>query len=259
MGDRRRPDWRIWLGLGLTLAWLLLGALHISQDIGWRNFSGLSAAELGNFLEGAFAPLAFLWLVIGYFLQKKELEQNTLALQAQSEKMAETEFHARQEAFLQVYRAVRSQLGSIAGFLYISSQSAQSDGTVTNDEQSRLFTRSGQDPELFSRRLLEASFSRADDPRAQYDLFYGTQIRARHSNSFIYTFERLVSRAEAVDPDQMIRDALLTGGHGLVYSIAKRFQAEAPPELADYRHTGLYFAFTPAKLDPIAESARNSA
>ncbi|MEM8766279.1 MAG: hypothetical protein AAGE43_02460 [Pseudomonadota bacterium] len=243
----------------MTLAWLLIGGLHISQDIGWRNFSSLSAAELGNFLEGAFAPLAFLWLVIGYFLQKKELEQNTLALQAQSEKMAETEFHARQEAFLQVYRAVRSQLGSIAGFLYISSQSAQADGRVTNDEQSRLFAKSGQDPELFSRRILEANFSLADDPQAQFDIFYGTPIRARHSNSFIYTFERLVARAEAVDPDQMIRDALLTGGHGLVYSVAKRFQDEAPPELADYRQTGLYFAFTPAKLDPLADAPRKSA
>ena len=38
---------------------------------------------LGNFLEGAFAPLAFLWLVIGYFLQKKELVQNTTAIKMQ--------------------------------------------------------------------------------------------------------------------------------------------------------------------------------
>lgn len=254
---RQAPDWRIWLGLGLTLAWLLLGATYIAQDVGWAEFVRMPAAELGSFFEGAFAPLAFLWLVIGYFLQKKELEQNTLALRAQaeeiqrtaeqaviqSEKMAESEFHARQEAFLQIYRAVRSQLGTIAGFLFISSQSTAADGTVTPEMQSTLFANSGRDTELFSRRLLETHFALGDEPERQYALFYGTPTRARHSNSFIYTFERLLRRAELVDPDHMIRDALLTGGHGIVYTLARSHQVKAPPELADHAQTGLYFRF----------------
>lgn len=252
--ERRSPDWRIWLGLTLTLAWLLLGAAHIVEDIGWTNFEELPAAELGSFLEGAFAPLAFLWLVIGYFLQQKELQQNTQALQAQAEeiqrtaeqaalqteKMAATEVHARQEAFLQIYRSVRGQLGALAGFLFISSQSTLADGTVTPEEQSKLFAESGQDTELFSRRLLELHIQLTDQPEEQYALFYGTPVRARHSNSFIYTFERLMRRAEEVDPDKMIRDALLTSGHGFAYTIAKRHQAKAPPELADHRKTGLF-------------------
>ena len=251
---RRSPDWRIWLGLTLTLGWLLLGAIYINQDIGWSNVIHLPADELGSFLEGAFAPLAFLWLVIGYFLQQKELEQNTLALKAQaeeiqrsaeqaviqSEKMAASEVHARQEAFLQIYRSVRGQLGALAGFLFISSQSTLADGTVTPEEQSKLFAESGQDTELFSRRLLELHIQLADQPEQQYELFYGTPVRARHSNSFIYTFERLMARAEEVDPDKMIRDALVTSGHGFVYTIAKRHQQNAPPELADHRKTGLF-------------------
>jgi hypothetical protein len=248
----RSPDWRIWLGLTLTTSWLLLGGVHISQDIGWNNFTRLPAAELGSFLEGAFAPLAFLWLVIGYFLQQKELQQNTEALKAQadqiqrsaeqaviqSEKMAASEIHARQEAFLQIYRTVRGQLGTVTGFLYISSQASAADGTVTPEEQSKLFAASGQDPELFSRRLLERHIQLSDDPKAQYDLFYGTRIRARHSNNLIYHFERLMRRAEAVDPDQLIRDALISSGHGLAYSLARRHQADAPPELAERAQTG---------------------
>ena len=51
-----RLDWRIWLGLALTAAWLLLGALYISIRVGWTNVVDLSADILGNFLEGAFAP-----------------------------------------------------------------------------------------------------------------------------------------------------------------------------------------------------------
>ncbi|MFV2089089.1 MAG: hypothetical protein ACC642_00385 [Pseudomonadales bacterium] len=243
----RSPDWRIWLGLTLTLSWLALGAIYISQDIGWSSFSRLPAAELGSFLEGAFAPLAFLWLVIGYFLQHKELQQNTLALTAQAEeiqrtaeqaviqsqKMAESEVHARQEAFLQIVQSVRGQLGNIAGFLFISSQSTQADGTVTPEQQSKLFTAAGRDMELFSRRILELHFQLADQPDTQYDLFFGTPIRARHSNNFIHTFERLMRRAEEVDPDNMIRDALVASSNGFVYTIAKRHQTAAPPELVN--------------------------
>jgi hypothetical protein len=43
--------------------------------------------ELGDFAAGFFAPLAFMWLIFGYFLQKtqldiqgQELKQNTEAL-----------------------------------------------------------------------------------------------------------------------------------------------------------------------------------
>lgn len=251
--ESHSPDWRIWLGLTLTLSWLGLGTAHISQEIGWNNFTRLPAAELGSFLEGAFAPLAFLWLVIGYFLQQKELQQNTLALTAQadeiqrtaeqaviqSQKMIESEVHARQEAFLQISQSVRRQLGTIIAFLYISSQSSQADGTVTSQEQSRLFAESGQDPEVFPRRMLELHIQLSGQPETQYRLFYGTPVRARHSNNFIFTFERLMTRAEVVDPDNLIRDAQLTSLIGFVYTIAKKHQAAAPPELVKIENIGL--------------------
>lgn len=39
--------------------------------------------EWGDFFAGVSAPLAFLWLVIGYFQQGEELGQNTKALEQQ--------------------------------------------------------------------------------------------------------------------------------------------------------------------------------
>lgn len=253
-------NWRVWLGLGLTGSWLLLGVIYISTSIGWGRIHLLPADQLGSFLEGAFAPLAFLWLVIGYFLQKRELEQNTLALRAQaeeiqrqaeqsviqSEKLAASEIHARQEVFLQVAKHVRDQLGTIGGLLFLSSQSAgaDSEGTVSAEEMSRLFAqRAAQDAELFSRMMLELHVRLSDDPQRQLDLFYGTPIRARHSNNFIYTFERLMRRAEEVDPDFIIRDSLMTSSHGLCYRLAKRHQSNAPPELADPASTGIQVNF----------------
>ncbi len=251
-------DWRIWLGLSLTIGWLLLGAAYISTTIGWSNFGGLPAAELGSFLEGAFAPLAFLWLVIGYFLQQKELEQNTDALLAQaeeiqrsaeqaviqSEKMAQSEVHARQDTFLRIVKTVYAQLGSVSGLLFISSQGATAGGgSVSPDEVSKLFSmQSAQDTEYFSRRLLETHLQ-LDDPDEKYDLFYGTEVRARHSNNFLFSFERLMRRAQEVDPEEIIRDSILASTHGFVYRIAKPHQTRAPKELADHKITGRYIDF----------------
>lgn len=251
-------NWRIWFGLGLTASWLLLGAIYISAVVGWGNFSFLPADQLGSFLEGAFAPLAFLWLVIGYFLQKKELENNTQALLAQaqeirrqseqaiiqSEKLAASEIHARQEVFLQISRHVRDQLGTIGGLLFLSSQGAAGDGNVTPEEMSRLFAqRAAQDPELFSRMLLELHVQLGSAPQRQFDLFYGSPTRARHSNNFIFTFERLMRRAEEVDPDFIIRDSMTASSHGLCYRIAKRHQSAAPLDLADPSVTGIHINF----------------
>ncbi len=248
-------DWRIWLGLSLTVGWLALGAMYISTTIGWGKFSSLPAAELGSFLEGAFAPLAFLWLVIGYFLQQKELEQNTNALLAQaaeiqrsaeqaviqSEKMAQSEIHARQDTFLRILKTVYAELGSITGLLFISSQAGE--GRVSPEEVSQLFSMlSAQDTETFSRRLV-TTHVQISDPDERFALFYGTEVRARHSNNFIFSFERLMRRAQEVDSDDMIRDSILASAHGFVYRIAKPHQTNAPKELADYKITGRFIDF----------------
>ncbi len=48
------------------------------------DFAVLKLNERGDFLAGLFAPLAFLWLVIGYFMQSSELKQNREALVIQA-------------------------------------------------------------------------------------------------------------------------------------------------------------------------------
>ncbi len=98
----------------------------------------------------------------------------------QSEKMAANEMHARQETFLRVSQRVQAQLGTIAGFCTSRAKAADADGTVSPEEQSRLFGQLSQgDPEVFSRRMLETSFRLAND-HDRYRLFYGTPVRARH-------------------------------------------------------------------------------
>lgn len=247
-------DWRIWLGVGATAVYLLLALAYVLAQ-GFGEFLSLPADNLGSFLEGAFAPLAFLWLVIGYFLQQRELHEASRALRAQheeiriankqtalqTESLKASEVHARQQAYLDLANQMRSQLGAIAGLLYISSQAADLGGNVSVEAQGRLFKElSANDTEVFSREILYLYQTTADESQ-RYDFFYGTPIRARHSNHFAQTFENLLKRAEQADDEYVFRNALLYSAHGIVYRILIDYRQEAPAELSSAETTGTYF------------------
>ena len=73
------------IGLVVTTLWVVLNillALYVPS-----NFSAMTLNEWGDFLAGASAPLALLWLVIGYFQHGEELRLNTKALSAQQEEL----------------------------------------------------------------------------------------------------------------------------------------------------------------------------
>lgn len=247
-------DWRIWLGVGATAVYLLLALAYVLSQ-GFGEFISLPADNLGSFLEGAFAPLAFLWLVIGYFLQQRELHEASRALRAQHEEiriankqtalqtqsLKASEVHARQQAYLDLANQIRSQLGSIAGLLYISSQAADLGGHVSVEEQGRLFKElSVNDTEVFSREIIYFYQTTADESE-RYDFFYGTPIRARHSNHFAQTFENLLKRAELADEEYVFRNALLYSAHGIVYRMLIDYREQAPAELSSAETTGTYF------------------
>lgn len=76
---------RFHLGLLLTLAWLAtMAGLFF-----WSNTHAvaLKPNEWGDFFAGVFAPLAFLWLVLGYLQQGEELRLSTQALRLQAEEL----------------------------------------------------------------------------------------------------------------------------------------------------------------------------
>lgn len=62
------------IGFTGTVIWLLFIALYLTVGGRWGDLWALQLNNLGDFLAGAFAPLAFLWLVIAVLLQKSELE-----------------------------------------------------------------------------------------------------------------------------------------------------------------------------------------
>lgn len=70
-----------------TIAWWLTGVWAFVFVLGvclkFEDVPVMSLNEWGDFFAGAAAPLALLWLVIGYFQHGEELQLNTQALHAQ--------------------------------------------------------------------------------------------------------------------------------------------------------------------------------
>jgi hypothetical protein len=233
-GDSGR-DWRVWFGLASTILWLWLGFLYVATVVGWHDFVRQPAESLGGFLEGAFAPLAFLWLVIGFFLQQHELRQNNLAILAQYEQMRRTAensevqarairanaLHQQQETTLLVADRVHKQLGAVVGLLWMSSQYVGDNPNAPSEERvSELWSRLGSgDPEGFARQFMALYYGSAGDPQALHDLFFGSEVRTRHSDTVTRIFERLLAKIRECDPDGVIEDAVLGSAHGTLYRI----------------------------------------
>lgn len=215
-------DWRIWLGLVITIFWVAGGILFVNYVNESDPSQTDSLAAVGSFLEGAFAPLAFLWLVLGLFIQQRELANNTEAIRRssdQSEKqtlaIAATEMNARQETFFKIAEGVRTQLGGISGMLLISSTGPVGSGRFDREQMDRMFSQSAMsDSTIFARQFISLDF---EEEGGLTEVLYGTEIRERHTRNFCRTFERLCRLAQNCDVDGIIEDLLMQSAFGLLY------------------------------------------
>lgn len=73
------------VGFWITGVWLLLVAAYVVAD--FAAFKALEPNALGDFAAGAAAPLAFLWLVLGFFQQGEELRHSADALWLQGREL----------------------------------------------------------------------------------------------------------------------------------------------------------------------------
>jgi len=73
------------LGILLSVAWLATAVLLLLMET--DKTRAMTPNEWGDFLAGVFAPLAFLWLVLGYMQQGDELRLSTEALRLQAEEL----------------------------------------------------------------------------------------------------------------------------------------------------------------------------
>lgn len=224
-------DWRIWFGIAVTFTWIVGGLWYVISVSRSTPDQEFTLEVIGSFLEGAFAPLAFLWLVIGLFVQQRELANNSEALRKTSEQsekqtlaIAATEMNARQGTFFKIQESVARQLGGIAGMLYSSAQGPAGSGEMSREQMDENFKHVADgDCEIFARMFLSMGFLGEGDLR---DLFYGTDVRRRHTANYMKTFERLCRLAQNCDVDGIIEDSLMQNAFGLLY----RRMLDAKPE-----------------------------
>lgn len=227
-------DWRIWFGVAVTIVWIT-GGLWYVVDVSREQQGTLFAPEVvGGFLEGAFAPLAFLWLVLGLFIQQRELTRNTEAVHRtsrQSEKqtaaIAATEMNARQETFFKIAEAVKHQLGGITGMLFVGGLGPPGSGRYSLEEVDKLFSRAASgDAEIFARQFISHPFEEEGGLKA---LLYDTELRRRHTRNFQDAFDRLRRLSRNCDVDGIIEDSLRNSAFGLLC----RRMKDLAPDAAD--------------------------
>ncbi|MBT8148739.1 MAG: hypothetical protein KJO24_02330 [Gammaproteobacteria bacterium] len=223
-------DWRIAFGFIVSLTWIVAGLAYLFGALGWHNFINLPTGDIGSFLEGAFAPLAFLWLVIGHFMQQKEISTNTKAIGLQEQSARRLELHSQRDSYFKLLNLVQSQLGSIASFHYMSVCGPTGTGEMTGEEFLAQKSQSDiSDNAWFIRKMISLALQNRDAPERLRDIFFGTAIRERHSSNYIQTFTRLLENAQAVDTENMISDALLHGSAaGMLYRIIRHVSGEEP-------------------------------
>jgi len=234
----RDRDWRIWFGIVVTVIWIASGVWYVALVAETQPTQNFSLAAVGSFLEGAFAPLAFLWLVLGLFIQQRELARNTEELRKTSEQsekqtqaIAATEMNARQGTFFKIADNVKHQLGGISGMLFVGGLGPVGSGRFARDQMDEYFSQMATgDCEIFARLFISTDFV---EEGGLSKLLYGTDIRIRHSRNYMRTFERLCRLAKNCDVDGIIEDALMQSAFGLLYLRMREHRPEDEPDSKD--------------------------
>jgi len=225
--ESRPMDWRVVFGIAVTAIWILAGLAYLIGVVGLFDFVALPTGEIGSFLEGAFAPLAFLWLVIGHFMQQSEISANTKAVQLQEQSAKRQELHSQRNSYFKLLTLVQDQLGSIAGFHYISVCGETGTGEITGEQYASMRAEAAGDSALFVRKMVSLVAGYTKEPEHIQEILFGTDIRTRHSNNFVETFKKLLNSARAVDQDDMVVNALLYGSAwGMFYRIIRTAKGE---------------------------------
>ncbi|MBD59959.1 MAG: hypothetical protein CL808_07560 [Citromicrobium sp.] len=73
--------------IGLWLTAFYLVGLVVYLAVQGQNPAELRLNELGDFLGGVSSPIAFLWLVLGFFQQSREIRLSNKALHLQAREM----------------------------------------------------------------------------------------------------------------------------------------------------------------------------
>ena len=99
--------------------------------------------------------------------------------------------------------------------LFASSVGPTGNGEMSREQMDEAFKRIGDgDCEVFARMFLSRSILDGYDLP---DMFFGTEIRKRHTKNYMQTFERVRRLAQNCDVDGIIDDSMTNNAFGLLY------------------------------------------
>ena len=103
----------VWGTLATTI--YCIGLFSLLKWLGRFPDDGLTWNEIGDFFAGAFAPLAFVWLVVAVFLQRSELEaqRKTLEQQMGELKLSREELRLNREMLKEQAEELRLQSSAL--------------------------------------------------------------------------------------------------------------------------------------------------
>lgn len=181
--------------------------------------------NFGDFWAGTFAPLAFWWLVLGYFQQGIELRQNVEALkqqsaetanlvlqaQAQSDAIKANELHARRDTFFRYADLLLVEQNAILARIM---------GYACNMNTDSIWTRyaNGNRDALFNHFVREVIIHYDDIKQNILDRDMGAfEVFEKNAQRFLSNFETLCRKASECDPDKAIREVFEKGAIGRAY------------------------------------------
>jgi len=122
MKKKVRPWWNKWRNVSafvLTSAWLVVALWWtFYKPCGAWAVPPLDLNEWGDWASGTFAPLAFLWLTVGYFQQGEELSLQAEELRNSVEQQTNLAASTNQHAELAVHAQVADYQPEFTDFIF---------------------------------------------------------------------------------------------------------------------------------------------
>jgi len=212
----------ILFGIISSSVWLFLSIIYLVQQMTWITFLALPLEEIGSYLGGVFSPLAFLWLVIGFFIQQSEILENARNIETQAQQ-------SNLDNFLKMSEIIYQHLGVITGYIFMSCREEFEEASEVALDFEDIWSRSGTgDTGIFARNIIRYQIDPNGEPRDIAIILFSTEIRQRHSKNYKRVFENLLVDATQCDTTGSLNDALTNGTvWGILYKLICEKEAEA--------------------------------
>jgi hypothetical protein len=223
--DKPVPKPRITAGIIVSAIWFGATAVYVFVFKGVDKFSELDPNSMGDFFAGFAAPLAFLWLVLGYLqqgeelelqrkeleLQRKEIERLAGEAKRQATAIEANELHARRDTFLRAAELIIAELNSLAARIL-------GYGGVAGDRMQREFWPlhgAGNRYVFFDSAI---SISLQGNVAEFTNRVNARPHRKKNIDRYILVFEKLITQAQQCDPDESLRATFELSPMGTLYA-----------------------------------------